>query len=301
MASSRVARSSFLLALAGCNQLLGIGQTQSTDAGTFTIPDASDRDSDTVADEIDNCPDTANQSQSDVDNDGIGDACDNCPLIANPLQHNIDNDQIGDACDPNPSVGNDCLLLFDSFAIPAELMTHWQVEPAQYASSVTAVAGTVTLPGVSARVALFSKELTAPTAIQVLATKDDPAGEAGATVEASADLKVGYRCWLNVDPVWGRALSAQIGTDPAITNALSTTNPIDTDVVLRLALPITGAQGTTLQCRADWGVAVGAARAYQSLGVQGGPYAGVFTAGKPFALHAIAAYGFAPCPPPIVR
>lgn len=77
-------------------------------------PPGADRDNDGVADNIDNCPDTWNPSQSDEDDDGIGDACDgdsdndddgvnndvdNCPDIKNPLQLDHDDDGIGDKCD----------------------------------------------------------------------------------------------------------------------------------------------------------------------------------------------------------
>jgi hypothetical protein len=45
-----------------------------------------DGDGDGVDDAIDNCPATANPSQSDGDGDFVGDACDNCPTIPNPGQ-----------------------------------------------------------------------------------------------------------------------------------------------------------------------------------------------------------------------
>lgn len=72
----------------------------------------TDTDGDTIADDIDNCPATANADQADADDDGIGNACDfdadndaiddsndNCPSIANANQLDADNDGIGDACD----------------------------------------------------------------------------------------------------------------------------------------------------------------------------------------------------------
>lgn len=84
-----------------------------------------DFDGDTIADEIDNCPDIANTDQLDSDTDGIGDACDptpngdippppdldadgiedaldNCVEVANADQLDSDGDGIGDACDDTP-------------------------------------------------------------------------------------------------------------------------------------------------------------------------------------------------------
>lgn len=98
-----------------------------------------DTDGDAVADDVDNCPEIANQAQVDTDSDGQGDACDpdddndgvldevdncpllvgsvagcpdsdgdgvrnefdNCPNLANPSQTDTDSDGQGDACDPN--------------------------------------------------------------------------------------------------------------------------------------------------------------------------------------------------------
>jgi len=79
----------------------------------------TDRDSDTILDSVDNCPDNANLDQLDTDSDDVGDVCDtfpndadndidgdgvggdtdNCPSIANPNQENADADARGDACE----------------------------------------------------------------------------------------------------------------------------------------------------------------------------------------------------------
>ncbi len=67
----------------------------------------SDTDGDGVPDNIDNCPDRSNQSQTDGDGDGDGDVCDVCPGLHNPGQIDTDADGVGDHCDncvtgPNP-------------------------------------------------------------------------------------------------------------------------------------------------------------------------------------------------------
>ncbi|MFN3198151.1 MAG: thrombospondin type 3 repeat-containing protein [Bradymonadia bacterium] len=65
-----------------------------------------DRDDDGVGDEVDNCPDRANNSQRDVDDDGVGDVCDNCPEAANANQSDEDADGVGDVCDLDDSDGD---------------------------------------------------------------------------------------------------------------------------------------------------------------------------------------------------
>ena len=62
-----------------------------------------DKDSDGIADSIDNCPDVANPDQADADSDEIGDVCDNCPDISNTHQEDADGDGIGDVCDTSPT------------------------------------------------------------------------------------------------------------------------------------------------------------------------------------------------------
>lgn len=109
------------LALAGCNQVFGVGHTQ-------VAPDADlDVDDDQVADDLDNCPSIANPSQADDDGDGIGDGCDNCPLVENTSQVDGDGDAIGDVCDPHPLQSGDCLVLFDTFDDPAGFDARWHV------------------------------------------------------------------------------------------------------------------------------------------------------------------------------
>jgi hypothetical protein len=79
-----------------------------------------DDDEDGRVNELDNCVDVANATQTDTDGDGIGDACensattdndgdgvpngtDNCQTIRNASQADRDNDGIGNACDASPN------------------------------------------------------------------------------------------------------------------------------------------------------------------------------------------------------
>ena len=59
----------------------------------------ADSDGDGILDEVDNCVDNYNVSQSDNDNDGIGNACDNCYQNYNITQSDNDNDGVGNICD----------------------------------------------------------------------------------------------------------------------------------------------------------------------------------------------------------
>lgn len=125
---------------AAADGLLTIGVEQ-IDAGIDMARSFApgDRDGDGTYDDLDNCPDSANQDQADLDEDGIGDVCDsdrdgdgyenaaetqagsdpdddasvpqdgdgdgvldhqdNCPLHANADQSDLDGDGAGDACD----------------------------------------------------------------------------------------------------------------------------------------------------------------------------------------------------------
>ncbi|MDH3628632.1 MAG: thrombospondin type 3 repeat-containing protein, partial [Acidobacteriota bacterium] len=83
----------------------------------------TDTDGDGVCDNVDNCVDDQNPSQTDTDSDGLGDDCDtcpndpdndidgdgdcgdvdNCPSIANSNQQDQDQDGIGTVCDSCPA------------------------------------------------------------------------------------------------------------------------------------------------------------------------------------------------------
>ncbi|MDJ0841916.1 MAG: thrombospondin type 3 repeat-containing protein [Acidobacteriota bacterium] len=107
----------------GINDITDISSGTSQDCDGNDVPDECDPDSDNdgiidacelggsvcldsdgdgKVDGLDNCPDTANASQTDSDNDGVGDSCDNCIDTANYDQVDSDGDGVGDACDLCP-------------------------------------------------------------------------------------------------------------------------------------------------------------------------------------------------------
>ena len=90
----------------------GAINVQQTSGSIVMAP--GDSDLDAFLDDVDNCPETFNPTQTDTDNDGLGDPCDpdldgdgdlnandNCPYTPNANQSDIDGDGIGDVCDPD--------------------------------------------------------------------------------------------------------------------------------------------------------------------------------------------------------
>jgi len=72
-----------------------------SDADGICDAGEGDSDGDTIPDDVDNCPDTPNPSQTNSDGDSHGDACDNCPNDTNENQADADSDGAGDVCDPD--------------------------------------------------------------------------------------------------------------------------------------------------------------------------------------------------------
>lgn len=68
--------------------------------------DQNDADGDGTGDACDICPNSFDNGIQDSDSDGVGDACDNCPTNHNPSQLDSDGDEIGDPCDNCPIVSN---------------------------------------------------------------------------------------------------------------------------------------------------------------------------------------------------
>jgi len=101
-----------------CLWSTGNGVDGGRDARVDADPAVLDDDGDGVLNGIDNCPSTANATQSNEDDDTFGDACDLCPPIADNNNTDGDGDGVGDPCDPYPMTPGEQLVLFEGFAGP---------------------------------------------------------------------------------------------------------------------------------------------------------------------------------------
>jgi hypothetical protein len=283
-----------LLALAGCNPLLGIDQTHAVDAGP-------DFDSDGVPDGQDNCPMVANPGQSDKDHDGVGDACDNCPLIPNVSQNDRDGDSVGDACDRSPFIAGDCLLLFDSFHDPSQFAMHWQplAQPGESTSQVVSGIDAVAVSSSGANVGFVSRELSSQefdVQVQAIASDLDK-GAFGIGSNIAVDFKTGFFCVLDVPSGTLTAYAADGSTGSAATQD----SHLDPELLMRTQFVGAVTSVPTMHCRADFGLLIGLA----SVGVNVPPAAeapGMFLSHGSASVTGIAVYGQAtPCPPPIIH
>jgi hypothetical protein len=84
-----------LLALAGCDMVLGLDRNPILDAPTTT--------------------------EHDEDQDGIGDLDDTCPTVKGS-QQDSDMDGVGDLCDPNPGIANRIAAFYPFDIMPAEFV-----------------------------------------------------------------------------------------------------------------------------------------------------------------------------------
>ncbi len=77
--------------------------------------DEIDFDGDGLVNAADDCPATADPTQTDTDGDGVGNACDLCSTLANPDQNDDDEDGLGNRCDPD--FNQDRIVNFADLAI----------------------------------------------------------------------------------------------------------------------------------------------------------------------------------------
>jgi hypothetical protein len=99
-------RLAYLLALAGCDKVLGFEPIRpDAPAGPPPI--------DVLAIDGPPCPWPSTPTH-DEDGDGTPDCVDNCPGVPGP-QTDSDGDGVGDVCDPHPSLPIDRILFFDPF------------------------------------------------------------------------------------------------------------------------------------------------------------------------------------------
>lgn len=283
-------------ALAACDRVFGLDPTRPLDA-----VELADTDGDGVPDVADNCMMTPNPTQSDKDGDGKGDACDDCPLVADPAQHDLDHDGIGDACDPDPEVATDCLLLFDSFHDPTVFAAHWQplAQPGETPSEVVPNVDSVSVQSTSkASVGFVSRELSGqPFAVELRATtKSVEMAQIAAASNVSTDLTLGYFCMIDVAPatIYANHLGSYAET------AMSGLH-IDPELLLRLQFSALASTNPQLQCRADFGDAIGlASTLLTTLPMADAP--GMFVSNGALDVTGIAIYAQATtCPTPIIR
>ncbi len=85
------------LTVAECNTYHNPGG--GSNVNEVVVGSCHDSDDDLIVSSADNCPTSANVSQTNGDTDPLGDACDNCDSTPNPDQLDCDADLMGDACD----------------------------------------------------------------------------------------------------------------------------------------------------------------------------------------------------------
>jgi len=94
-----------------------------------------DIDGDGIENDLDNCPNDSNPTQTDTDMDGLGDVCDlfpndpnndidgdgisgdidNCPNVSNVNLNDLDSDGTGNACDAETIITSNTILTADTF------------------------------------------------------------------------------------------------------------------------------------------------------------------------------------------
>ena len=289
-----------LLLFAACDQTLGLHETYRGAVG--------DRDGDGITDDIDNCSEVPNPSQSDLDGDAVGDACDDCPLVRDATQdRDFDQDGIGDDCDPHPTRAGDCLVLLDGFADPDAFQQNWEVLPSSATDFAPSAGAVALLPsGTFSTIAMLARDSAG--ALLVGAFAVELSGTAtflgnGASVEAVTDLqdttssRIACRLTRLQTTYADLAIWGTRGTGYTLS-----TDPVGDPLLVRLVPPDPGDQA--VRCRVDYGYAV--AVGVQSMAdVVPDASTGVLASGAPTVVHAIALYDFQPgrpaCAPATLR
>jgi len=295
-----------LLVLCACNELYGLESTN--------VAPMPDRDGDGALDDSDNCPDDSNADQSDDDGDGLGDRCDNCPIVPNTDQRDYDGDKLGDFCDPHPGTGDDCLVVYDTFADPAAFDAHWSLATIGGAQNplVKAQAGHVELTptsvvGAAAWFVLDDNGNMIQGPLDVLLRgKSTLTGGLLQIISNAPDPSLGIQCQLRLgtaDPQV--AAMIQNGTaKQEVANLMKTAHVTD-GVMMRLLTPHGNDFGEL--CRVDYGVAIQLAKVSLSIAApQGGAgigFTGGLTGGS-IDIEGIVLSRVVPagdCPPKILR
>lgn len=117
-------RVAWLVLLAGCDRVLGLGPIAPLPgdgaASDGALPPRDIAPADVAIDAPFCATHPADPMCHDEDGDGVVDALDNCPATSNPLtggkQTDTDGDGVGDQCDPHPTVKGDSVASFAPFA-----------------------------------------------------------------------------------------------------------------------------------------------------------------------------------------
>jgi hypothetical protein len=166
-----------VVALAGCNAVLGLDGTHPLPKQFFDAP--TDADPCSIH--------SGDPGFVDEDHDGYDDGCDNCPGVYNTGQQDTDGDGVGDACDPHPTVKGDSLVKAEFFNGPTY---SWTPD----------VTSNWALDGAGSLVTQGAPEPTSTTLVWMpLSAVTSPTVEIGLTIVADADAQTPLNRFVEVD------------------------------------------------------------------------------------------------------
>lgn len=184
------------MTVGGCNAILGLDRTSRADRDAASDAPGPGIDARATSDASIDARGGCAVLGHDEDADGVDDGCDICPDLADTEQKDGDGDRVGDACDPSPT-GNDDIIAFDSFAVPASWQPQrglWDRQNDAFRQLDMGDAGTLALRavGVSSYTADLTVEITGVLPLQ--------------TGEVTAERAIG---------VWFAARNGSAQTDPS--------------------------------------------------------------------------------------